>query len=319
MERNHLEPFRRWADHVIDTTGLTSNALQQEIRRQFELDDIAVTTVTITSFGFSRGLPNNIDLLFDVRFLANPFWEPELKLMTGLDKPVAEYVGNDPAYSEAMIKIHRYAGIPPPEVSIGWKSLCEYRNWLHRWTSQIGTCGRGTAQKLASKGNFDHGLASQSGIATNGGAGSHAENGPERGQIITMIGLVLVTHGQLATEFITAMEHVVGKQKAIAAVCIGPHDDMEEKRAEIEKSISTVDDGAGVIVLSDLFGGTPSNLAISFLDKGKIEVIAGINLPMLIRLDGARRKMNVTDAVAAAQEAGQKYISVASEILEGSK
>ncbi len=130
-----------------------------------------------------------------------------------------------------------------------------------------------------------------------------------------MIGLVLVTHGQLATEFVIAMEHVVGPQKAIASVCIGPHDDMEEKRQKIAESIKDVDDGTGVIILSDLFGGTPSNLAISFLDKGSVEVIAGVNLPMLIRLDGARKCMNVTDAVAAAKEAGQKYISVASEIL----
>ena len=130
-----------------------------------------------------------------------------------------------------------------------------------------------------------------------------------------MIGLVLVTHGHLATEFIIAMEHVVGPQKAIASVSIGPHDDMEEKRQQISDSVAKVDNGNGVIILSDLFGGTPSNLAISFLERGKIEVIAGINLPMLIRLDGARKCMDVTEAVAAAKEAGQKYISVASEIL----
>ncbi|QJB68431.1 PTS sugar transporter subunit IIA [Parasphingorhabdus halotolerans] len=130
-----------------------------------------------------------------------------------------------------------------------------------------------------------------------------------------MIGLVLVTHGQLATEFVIAMEHVVGPQKSIAAVCIGPRDDMEEKREQIASSIAKVDDGHGVIILTDLFGGTPSNLAISLLDKGKVEVIAGVNLPMLIRLDGARKKMNIDDAVTAAKEAGKKYISVASEIL----
>lgn len=130
-----------------------------------------------------------------------------------------------------------------------------------------------------------------------------------------MIGLVLVTHGNLATEFITAMEHVVGAQKSIAAVCIQVHDDVEEKRQEISDAIASVENGAGVIVLSDLFGGTPSNLAISLMDKGKVEVIAGANLPMLIRLDGARKKMDIQQAVKAAKEAGQKYISVASEIL----
>ena len=99
-----------------------------------------------------------------------------------------------------------------------------------------------------------------------------------------MIGLVLVTHGRLAEEFVTAMEHVVGKQDRIATIAIGPEDDMEARRADIAKAIAEVDSGRGVIVLTDLFGGTPSNLAISLMERGRIEVIAGINLPMLIRL-----------------------------------
>ena len=130
-----------------------------------------------------------------------------------------------------------------------------------------------------------------------------------------MIGLVLVTHGRLAEEFVVAMEHVVGKQERIATICIGPDDDMEERRADIAKAITEVDAGRGVIVLTDLFGGTPSNLAISLMQPGKVEVIAGINLPMLIRLGGARKTMKVTEAVAAAREAGKKYITVASEVL----
>jgi PTS system mannose-specific IIA component len=130
-----------------------------------------------------------------------------------------------------------------------------------------------------------------------------------------MIGLVLVTHGRLAVEFVTAMEHVVGPQTAMATICIGPDDDMEIRRADIAAAIAEVELGRGVIILTDLFGGTPSNLAISLMETGRIEVIAGVNLPMLIRLEGARRTMNVVDAVAAAREAGRKYISVASEVL----
>ena len=130
-----------------------------------------------------------------------------------------------------------------------------------------------------------------------------------------MIGLVLVTHGRLAEEFVTAMEHVVGAQQQIGAVCSGPEDDMEARRAEIADLVAQVDDSEGVIVLTDLFGGTPSNLSISLMKPDHIEVIAGVNLPMLIRLAGARRSMSVRDAVAAAREAGRKYISVASEIL----
>ena len=134
-----------------------------------------------------------------------------------------------------------------------------------------------------------------------------------------MIGLILVTHGKLANEFLVALEHVVGPQKDVATICIGPHDDMEARRHEIADAIKQVDTGKGVIILSDLFGGTPSNLAISLLDSGRVEVIAGVNLPMLIRLDSARKNLDVKEAVAAAREAGRKYISVASEVLEASR
>jgi mannose PTS system EIIA component len=130
-----------------------------------------------------------------------------------------------------------------------------------------------------------------------------------------MIGLVLVTHGRLAEEFIHAMAHVVGEQADTAAVCIGPHDDMEKRRKEIAEAIRRVDSGHGAIVLTDLFGGTPSNLAISLMKAGKVEVIAGINLPMLIRLAGARKCMALEDAVRAARDAGRNYITIASEFL----
>ena len=130
-----------------------------------------------------------------------------------------------------------------------------------------------------------------------------------------MIGLVLVTHGRLAAEFITALEHVVGPQEAVEGICIEADDDMEARRADIAEAIARVSSGQGVIILTDLFGGTPSNLAISLMKSEDIEVIAGVNLPMLIRLEGARKVMSVHAAVAAAREAGRKYISVASEIL----
>lgn len=130
-----------------------------------------------------------------------------------------------------------------------------------------------------------------------------------------MIGMILVTHGKLAEQFVEAMEHVVGSQESVETVCIGPNDDMERRRAQIADAIKSVDSGEGVIILTDLFGGTPSNLAISLLDAGRVEVIAGINLPMLIRLAGARKSMSVTDAVEAARDAGRNYITVASEFL----
>lgn len=134
-----------------------------------------------------------------------------------------------------------------------------------------------------------------------------------------MIGLILVTHGTLANEFVVAMEHVVGPQKQVATICIGPRDDMEVRRKDIARAVKEMDTGDGVIILSDLFGGTPSNLAISLLETGKVEVIAGVNLPMLIRLESARKSMPIHDAIIAARDAGRKYISVASELLEASR
>ncbi|WP_088310286.1 PTS sugar transporter subunit IIA [Novosphingobium sp. B 225] len=130
-----------------------------------------------------------------------------------------------------------------------------------------------------------------------------------------MIGLILVTHGKLAEEFVNAMQHVVGRQDAVATVCIGPNDDAELRRREIADAVKAVDSGQGVIILTDLFGGTPSNLAISLMQAGKVEVIAGINLPMLIRLAKARGCMELKQAVTAARDAGRTYITIASEFL----
>ncbi len=132
-----------------------------------------------------------------------------------------------------------------------------------------------------------------------------------------MIGLVLVTHGRLAEEFIAATEHVVGPQERMRAVCIGPDDDMERRRKDILEAVSAVNDGDGVILLTDMFGGTPSNLAISVMDRAKVEVIAGMNLPMLIKLASVRKEESLERAVLSAQESGRKYINVASSLLNG--
>ena len=134
-----------------------------------------------------------------------------------------------------------------------------------------------------------------------------------------MIGLVIVTHGRLAEEFVFAMEHVVGPQSGVAAICIGPDDDMEQRRRDILHAVGEVDAGDGVILLTDMFGGTPSNLAISVMDQTRAEVIAGLNLPMLIKLASVRGRENLPTCVAYAQEAGRKYISVASYVLAGEK
>ena len=132
-----------------------------------------------------------------------------------------------------------------------------------------------------------------------------------------MIGLVLVTHGRLAEEFRSALEHVVGPQKAIDTVCIGPEDDMDVRRQDIMTAVNNTDDGNGVIILTDMFGGTPSNLSISVMSRGNTEVIAGMNLPMLIKLAGVRTENNMQKALVEASEAGRKYIYVASRVLSG--
>ena len=130
-----------------------------------------------------------------------------------------------------------------------------------------------------------------------------------------MIGLVVVTHGHLADEFRSAVEHVVGPQERFETVSIGPDDDVEQRRQDMLDAITRADAGQGVVVLTDMFGGTPSNLAISVMESARVEVLAGVNLPMLIKLVSVRTDMQLADAVHAAGEAGRKYISVASEIL----
>ncbi|MGU3400127.1 PTS sugar transporter subunit IIA [Brucellaceae bacterium D45D] len=132
-----------------------------------------------------------------------------------------------------------------------------------------------------------------------------------------MIGLVLVTHGRLAEEFLHAVEHVVGPQDNFETVCIGAEDDMEQRRQDIVDAVARADNGNGVIILTDMFGGTPSNLAISVMQEGKTEVIAGVNLPMLIKLSSVRSGGDIKAALREAQDAGRKYINVASQVLTG--
>jgi PTS system mannose-specific IIA component len=133
----------------------------------------------------------------------------------------------------------------------------------------------------------------------------------------SMIGIVIVTHGRLAIEFRAALEHVVGTQDQLETVTIGPDDNVEQRRRDIIEAVKKVDSGDGVVILTDMFGGTPSNLAISVMSRPKVEVLAGINLPMLIKLVKVRDEAPLAEAVAAAQESGRKYITIASRVLAG--
>jgi PTS system mannose-specific IIA component len=131
-----------------------------------------------------------------------------------------------------------------------------------------------------------------------------------------MIGIVLVTHGRLANEFCNALIHVVGPQQQITSIAIGANDDMENRRQDILDAVEQVESGDGVVILTDMFGGTPSNLAISIMRPGEIEVLAGVNLPMLIKLASIRQECNIKQAIEAAKESGRKYINIASELLD---
>ena len=130
-----------------------------------------------------------------------------------------------------------------------------------------------------------------------------------------MIGMVLVTHGRLAEELVAALEHVVGSQPNIISICIGPDDNMEQRRSEIMESSIKADEGDGVVLLTDMFGGTPSNLAISIMEKANVEIIAGVNLPMLIKLASVRKTEPLNKAIESAQKSGRKYINIASKLL----
>jgi PTS system mannose-specific IIA component len=130
-----------------------------------------------------------------------------------------------------------------------------------------------------------------------------------------MIGVVIVTHGKLAREFRAALEHVVGPQEQIETISIGPDDDLDVRRTDMLSAVNKVDSGKGVVVLTDMFGGSPSNLAISAMERANVEVIAGVNLPMLVKLASVRGECSLDEAIMQAQEAGRKYISVASQIL----
>jgi len=132
-----------------------------------------------------------------------------------------------------------------------------------------------------------------------------------------MIGLVLVTHGALAQEFLAALEYIVGPQKQVETVCFMPNDDIKTRREEILQKVHRTDSGQGVLILTDMFGGTPSNLSISLLDEENVEVVAGLNLPMLVKLAGLRTNVDLKNAALSAEDAGKKYINIASKILEG--
>ena len=308
-ERELMDPLRRWAEAVIDTSALTSSDLQQAIRERFGDAPAESMTVTVSSFGFARGMPPLADSTSRyprISSATRPGTRPSPASATSCSScsRATPRRGRPTSTSRSVVPAGNIARSTRRRPSRG---PCATRGFRPLWS--IATWVR--APQTSSKGSRSRDEPDPSGRLGSGRRRATAEHEHH----LHMIGLILVTHGRLAEEFVSAMEHVVGPQERIATICIGPSDDMEKRRAEIARAIGKVDTGAGAIILTDLFGGTPSNLAISLLEAGRVEVIAGINLPMLIRLAGARKAMGVSDAVKAARDAGKSYITIASEFL----
>ena len=294
-ERELTAPLRSAADSVLDTTDLKPAELRDELRRRYG-GDPDQPVLTIASFGFARGISRTADLVFDMRFLPNPHWVDELRPLTGEDAAGA-------GLSAAAIRPGARRMDRIEALLIDW--IPRYWAAGKSYVTVAFGCTGGRHRRSPRQSKWRNGCAS-AGFAPNvrhrdlaSPPSDTIERHPARAaesedELSRMIGLVLVTHGRLAAEFVTAMEHVVGPQEAIEAICIGPDDDMEARRKDIAEAIGKVDQGQGVIILTDLFGGTPSNLAISLMKSENIEVIAGVNLPMLIRLEGARKVMRCT-------------------------
>ena len=265
-ERSSLRPIRGLADKVIDTSKLNVHELRQQLRELVSgRKQASKLVLTIVSFGFQNGPPAEADLMFDVRFLKNPHWVPALRPQTGKDPAVAAYIRRQPTARTAMKKLTSL---------LRWMVPLYVQEGKSYLTIAIGcTGGRHRSVYVAEalkrelsdvEGRLDQGRASRPGEGA-------------------MIGVVVVTHGQLATELVNAAETIVGDLPNFFAVSIGWHEDVQDARDEIAAAIDKVKQPGGVLLATDMFGGTPSNLGITFLEQNKIEIVTGVNLPMLIK------------------------------------
>ena len=308
-ERELLGWLRERADLALDTSRLSVRDLRSLIAARFQPEAAHAPAIFVLSFAYRHGVPPEADFVFDVRFLANPHHVPALQPLTGREAEVARYVREDPAYApffDGVVSMLRPL-LPAFER--------DGRSYL---TIALG-CTGGRHRSVAVAEHLAQEIGGGNWQVTVRHRDLDAEPAawPSKRTDEAMIGLVLVTHGRLAQEFVAATEHVVGPQTRTCAICIGPDDDMEQRRQDILDAIGETDEGDGVIVLTDMFGGTPSNLAISVMESANVEVIAGVNLPMLIKLASVRSGSDLRSAVAAAQEAGRTYIHVAGRLLEG--
>ncbi len=324
LERRVVSALRDRANVVTDTSDLSAADLKRLLTGHFASAAGGVR-VFVTSFAYRHGIPRDADLIFDVRFLDNPHYVPELRQLSGRDAAVAAHIERDPGLApflagfwrvlEPLLPRYEQEGKAYLTIAIGCTGGRHRSVYVaERLAAQLGAAG--LRVELAHRDLVQSGSPA---LVPPGRLPPRAERQRSFHQRESMIGMVLVTHGRLAAEFVAALEHVVGPQAQIDAVCIGPDDDMEKRRQDILRSIAAVDTGDGAVLLTDMFGGTPSNLAISVMDRAKIEVIAGVNLPMLIKLASLRQSESLERTVLGAQEAGRKYINVASQLLSDAR
>jgi UPF0042 nucleotide-binding protein len=294
-ERRKMARIRAMADEIVDTSDLTVHELRQVfLGLSHGRKHRAALVLTFESFGFKYGLPLSADLVFDVRFLPNPHFVPGLRPQTGRDQPVAAFLDAQAARGAAAL--------PDAAVRGGGEELPHGGDWLHGRAPSLGL-----HRRIAAPGAGQH--------QGRDDARAASRRRPRKDQ--PMIGVVVVTHGQLAAELVSAAETIVGDLPHVKAVSIGWHEDVQDARQEIAAAIAAVSGPEGVLIATDMFGGTPANLGITFLEAGKVEVVTGINLPMLIKLAGLRDTSSLLDAARQIREHGRNAIWVASDLLNG--
>ena len=268
-------------------------------------------SITLASFGFRRGLPQNADLVFDVRFLPNPHYDADLQPLTGLDTPVREFVESQPATKAFLEHIEGMLAFLLPEYAAEGKDLRHGGFRMHRRPASIG-------------GDGVHGErdVEQSRILSDGHAHRPRRRDARRPAMSDQppcgaaVGAVIVTHGGLATELLAATERIVGPTDAIRAVSIDWDEPVEEARRLVQEAIESLDCANGVLIFTDMFGGTPTNVCLSFLETGRVEILAGVNLPMLVKMTNLQgSEGNLAEITELVRDRGQNSLCVASEIL----
>ena len=304
-ERALLAGLRDHADVIVDTSQLAPRDFGRQIGDLYAGARRTGLTVFVQSFSYRHGIPRDADLVFDMRFLRNPYYVAELRDLTGLNEAIGDYIHSDPDFAAIDADLSklcqrllpRYAGEGKSYLTIAFGCTGGRHRSVYMaermakaasdWGFSVSTRHRNWRTKITQR------------------KISRSRNDRHRARHTWSPG----------DRFLAALEHVVGPQEQIATICIGPDDDMEQRRRDILEAVEQTNDGGGVALLTDMFGGTPSNLAISIMNQADIEVIAGVNLPMLIKLASVRGEQSLADAAATAQESGRQYINVASALL----